>query len=188
MALNKNHIAPWEDVILRIIAIYKIAHGLFFVAVGVGLIKLKHQNIPQILNDYVIQPLQLSPENKWVDWALDGASKVTPHWLQLAGDAVFFYAILFLAEGVGLYLRRHWAEYFVVIVTGSLLPIEIWTLLKKVELWKAGLIAGNILIVVYLIHRILLDRSRSEDGDDRNEPPDRKHQTKADHAVSNGRR
>ena len=132
MARKKKLLAPWEDIILRVIAIYKLLHGLFFIAVGVGLIKLKHQNIPQILQDYVIQPLQLSPENKWVDWALEAASKVTPHWLQLAGDAVFVYAILFLCEGIGLYLRKQWAEYFVVIVTSSLLPIEIWTMTTNV--------------------------------------------------------
>ena len=186
MALDKKTLAPWEDIILRLIALYKILHGVFFIAIGVGLIKLKHQNIPQILNDYVIQPLQLSPENKWVDWALDEADKITPHWLQLAGDAVFCYALLFLIEGVGLYLRKHWAEYFVVIVTGSLLPIEIWTMFKKVELWKAGLIVGNILIVAYLIHRILLDRRNSRE-EARDEKPASARHGRKDHAVSNGR-
>jgi uncharacterized membrane protein (DUF2068 family) len=192
MARASKKIAPWEDIILRIIAIYKILHGLFFIAIGIGLIKLKHQNIPQILNDYVIQPLQLPPESKLVDWALSEASKITPHWITLASDAVFVYAMLFLVEGIGLYLRKHWAEYFVVIVTGSLLPFEIWAMVTKVEWWKGGLILGNLLIVVYLIHRIWLDRHDACDaGDDRDgdgpgSPPPRG-VPRAGHAVSNGR-
>jgi uncharacterized membrane protein (DUF2068 family) len=192
MARASKKIAPWEDIILRVIAIYKILHGLFFIAVGIGLIKLKHQNIPKILNDYVIQPLQLPPESKLCDWALSEASKITPHWITLASDAVFVYALLFLAEGVGLYLRKHWAEYFVVIVTGSLLPFEIWAMVTKVEWWKGGLILGNLLIVVYLIHRIWLDRHNAgdagDDGDGKGPgaPPPRG-QPRPGHAVSNGR-
>lgn len=193
MAREKTRIAPWEDIILRIIAIYKIFHGLFFIAIGIGLIKLKHQNIPQILNEYVIQPLQLPPESKLVDWALDEASKITPHWITLASDAVFVYALLFLVEGIGLYLRKHWAEYFVVIVTGSLLPFEIWAMVTKVEWWKAGLILGNVLIVVYLIHRIWLDRfnAREEGGGDGGNgtgTPPHRDLPRGGHAVSNGRR
>lgn len=152
--------AAWEDIVLRVIAIYKILHGLFFIVVGVGLIRLKHANLPQVLNDYVIQPMNFSPENKWVDWALDQADKVTPHQFQLAGDFSLVYAMLFLAEGIGLYLRKQWAEYVVIIITGSLLPVEIWTMIQKAELWKVGLIVGNLLIVGYLIHRLRLDYTR----------------------------
>ena len=184
-------VAPWEDIILRIIAIYKILHGLFFIGIGVGLVKLKHQPIPQLLQDYVIRPLQLPPESKLVDWALTEASKLTPHKIVLASDAVFFYALLFCIEGVGLFLRKHWAEYFVVIVTGSLLPFEIWAMFARVEWWKAGLIVGNLLIVGYLIHRLWLDhRGRCAESKKNDEPPiagSPRSQPRAEHHVSNGR-
>ena len=85
------------------------------------------------------------------------AEKVSPHMLLLAGWAAFFYAALFFAEGIGLFLRKHWAEYLVVIVTASLLPLELWELFHKFALWKVAAVAGNLLIVSYLIHRILLD-------------------------------
>jgi uncharacterized membrane protein (DUF2068 family) len=182
--------APWEDIVLRVIAIYKILHGLFFVAIGVGMIKLKHHDIPQILNDYVIRPLQLPPENKIVDWALNEASQLTAHKITLLSDAVFFYALLFLIEGTGLFLRKHWAEYFVVIVTGSLLPFEIWAMVSKVDWWKAGLIVGNLLILAYLIHRLRLDfvnahRAGSDDGGPL--PPAQHRRTPAGHPIGNGR-
>lgn len=149
-------IAVWEDVALRIIAIYKLLHGLFFIAVGVGLIKLKY-HLPEFLSDYVIKPLHFNPENKMVDWILDEASNLTPHRITLVSYAAFFYALLFCIEGTGLYLRKHWAEYFVVIVTGSLLPFEIYAMILKVQWWKGGVIFGNLLILAYLIHRLRLD-------------------------------
>jgi uncharacterized membrane protein (DUF2068 family) len=75
----------------------------------------------------------------------------------LLGYAAFFYAALFAAEGIGLYLRKHWAEYLVVIVSGSLLPFEVYELFNSAAWWKLGVLTGNLLIVGYLIHRIVLD-------------------------------
>jgi uncharacterized membrane protein (DUF2068 family) len=190
MARDKTQLAPWEDIILRVIAIYKILHGLFLIAIGIGLIKLKHQDIPKILNDYVIQPLQFPPESDLVKRALQEAAKITPHWITLVSDAVFVYALLFLVEGVGLYLRKHWAEYFVVIVTASLLPFEIWTMITQVKWWKGGLILGNLLIVLYLIHRIWVDRQNAlaaSAAEGPGAPPHRGLRSE-DHVVGNGRR
>jgi uncharacterized membrane protein (DUF2068 family) len=188
---RETKMAVWEDIVLRIIAIYKCLHGLFFIAVGVGLIKLKHHDIPQILNDWVIRPLHFNPENKMVDWILDEASKMTPHKITLVSYAAFFYALLFLIEGVGLFLRKHWAEYFVVIVTGSLLPFEIWAMIAKVEWWKGGIILGNLLILAYLIHRLRLDFTNSHrrpSKDDDELPPTPHHsRPRAQHPVGNGR-
>jgi uncharacterized membrane protein (DUF2068 family) len=184
-------VAPWEDIILRVIAIYKILHGLFLIGIGVGLVKLKHQPIPQLLQDYVIRPLQVPPESTFGLWALKEASKLTPHIIQVTSDLVFVYAALFLVEGVGLYLRKHWAEYLVVIITGSLLPFEIWTMFAQVEWWKAGLIVGNLLIVGYLVHRLWLDRHRRcADSKKNDEPPiagGHRPKPRAEHHVSNGR-
>ena len=156
-------VAPWEDFVLRVIAIWKLSHAAFFIAVGFGLLRLKHRhsNVYDLLQTYVVIPYHLDPENKWVDWTLDKASLLSPH-LAFFGWTAFFYAALFAVEGIGLYLRKHWAEYMVVIVTGSLLPVEISTLFHAMAWWKVGLVIGNLLIVGYLIHRIVLDaRNRS---------------------------
>jgi len=186
---REPRVAPWEDIILRVIAIYKILHGLFFIGIGVGLVKLKHQPIPQLIQDYVIRPLQLPPERGFGEWALLEASKLTPHIIQVASDAVFVYAALFLVEGIGLYLRKHWAEYLVVIISGSLLPFEIWTMFSQVEWWKAGIIIGNLLIVGYLIHRLRLDRSVAPSDSKKNDGPftGQRLKPRAEHPVGNGR-
>ncbi len=157
----------WEDFFLRVIAIYKLVHGFFFIAVGVGLIKLKYQNIPQVLQDYILKPFHWGPENRFVDWALDAASKLNPHLIVLISDAAFFYAVLFIIEGIGLYMRKPWAEYFVIIVTGSLLPVEIYAICHKLEWWKMVALVGNLLILGYLVHRVRWD-ARNKGTD---EPP-----------------
>jgi uncharacterized membrane protein (DUF2068 family) len=157
MSSPPTRIAPWEDFVLRVIAIWKLSHAVFFTAVGFGLLKLRHHNVVEILNAYVIIPYHLNPESRFVDWLLGRAGSVSPHMLFLLGWAAFFYAALFAAEGIGLYLRKHWAEYLVVVVTGSLLPIEVYELFHKLAWWKFAAVTGNLLIIAYLIHRLLLD-------------------------------
>ncbi len=150
-------IAPWEDFALKLIAVYKLFHALFFTAVGFGLLRLRGHNVVDFLNAHLIIPYHLNPENRVLYWLLDKADALTSHRLLLLGYAAFFYAALFAAEGIGLYLRKRWAEYLVVIVTGSLLPLEFYELIIKIAWWKFAAVVGNMLIVIYLIHRLLLD-------------------------------
>jgi uncharacterized membrane protein (DUF2068 family) len=166
MSASPTRVAPWEDFVLRLIAFYKMLHALFFIAVGFGLLRLRGHNVVDFLNANIVIPYHLNPENRVVYWLLDKADALTSHRLLLLGYAAFFYAALFAAEGIGLYLRKHWAEYLVVIVTGSLLPLEIWELHHKLALWKFTAVVGNLAIVCYLIHRILLDdRFKAQPGE-----------------------
>ncbi len=168
-----TRVAPWEDFVLRLIAIYKLCHALFFTAVGFGLLRLRHHNVVDFLNEQIVIPYHLNPGNRFLDGMLAEADKVSPHMLLLAGYAAFLYAALFAAEGIGLYLRKHWAEYLVVIVTGSLLPLEIYELFHKAAFWKLAAVVGNLLIVGYLIHRILLDaRTKAKQAQQGGELPE----------------
>jgi uncharacterized membrane protein (DUF2068 family) len=153
---STTRVAPWEDFVLRIIAVYKLFHALFFIAVGFGLLRLRGHSVPEFLQTYIIIPYHL-PENRLINWLLNEADTLTSHKLLLLGYAAFFYAALFAAEGIGLYLRKHWAEYLVVIVTSSLLPIEVHELFHRPMWWKFAVVVGNLLIVSYLVHRIMLD-------------------------------
>jgi uncharacterized membrane protein (DUF2068 family) len=176
MSAFPTRVAPWEDFVLRLIAFYKMLHALFFIGVGLGLLRLRGHNVVDFLNAHLIIPYHLNPENRVIYWLLDKADALTSHRLLLLGYAAFFYAALFAAEGIGLYLRKHWAEYLVVVVTASLLPLEVWELYLKLAMWKFAAVVGNLLIVSYLIHRILLDdRSKAQQlkakGNDKGEPP-----------------
>jgi uncharacterized membrane protein (DUF2068 family) len=190
--VSPARVAPWEDFVLRVIAIWKLVHAVFFTAVGFGLLKLRHHNVVDFLNDHLIVPYHINPESHVVDWMLEQAQKVSPHMLFLAGWASFFYAAIFATEGIGLYLRKRWAEWLVVFATGLFLPLEIYELVKKVVWWKFIILAGNLLIVGYLAHRILLDvRMKGGGGDGGGKgndrlPPGPKDSPRAGVASANG--
>jgi len=172
MSAPASRVAPWENFALRVIAIWKLCHAVFFTAVGFGLLKLRHHNVDNFLNNVVDflnahHIFHINPESHFVDWLLYKAHEITP-WMSLAGYAAFIYALLFAVEGTGLYLRKRWAEWLVVGATGSFLPFELWALFEHVVWWKFILLLGNLLIVGYLVHRILLDvrlKEKAVEGD-----------------------
>jgi len=66
------------------------------------------------------------------------------------GVGTFAYAGLFSIEGVGLLLRKRWAECFTIITTGGLIPIELFELARSFSAAKLAVPMVNLVIVVYL--------------------------------------
>jgi uncharacterized membrane protein (DUF2068 family) len=161
MSVRPNSVAPWEDFVLRLIAFYKLAKTVLFIGIGIGLMQVMHHNVAELLRVYVIDPLHFDPENRFLREILDKASELTDHRIEFFGYAAFFYAAVFGAEGIGLYLRKHWAEYMVLISTGSLLPVEFYEIYLQLAWWKVWVVLGNLAILIYLIHRLLLDARNS---------------------------
>ena len=63
------------------------------------------------------------------------------------------YAALEATEGVGLAMRRRWAEYLTVIATGILIPYEAYEVVNHATLFKAGALLLNLAVVGYLAYR-----------------------------------
>jgi uncharacterized membrane protein (DUF2068 family) len=103
--------------------------------------------------------LHLDPGDHWIDRPVAAALALPPHSLRAIGLGTFVFAAIFLTEGIGLLLRRHWAEYLAVIATASFLPLELYELIHRVRATRVVIVAANLAIVVYLIVRL-----RSEHG------------------------
>jgi uncharacterized membrane protein (DUF2068 family) len=77
-------------------------------------------------------------------WTVDDAK------LEAISIGTFFYAALMLTEG-GLALRKKWAEYFTVVATSSLIPLEFYELVQEFSVMKVVVIAVNLAVVGYLV-------------------------------------
>jgi uncharacterized membrane protein (DUF2068 family) len=141
------------DPFLRVIAIFKFMKAATCVGIGLGLLHFLHKDVEARLM-HAVTELKIRPENHVVQWALDKAGQVTTKNLVSFSVISFFYAILFSIEGTGLYLQKKWGEWFVVILTSSLLPFEAYEIWHKVTAIKILLTIGNLLILGYLIHVI----------------------------------
>ena len=79
---------------------------------------------------------------------------VTPAQLKAASAGTFVYAGLLLTEGIGLLFRKRWAEYFTIITTAGLIPIEVYELSRRVSTPKVAVLIINVAIVAYLVRRV----------------------------------
>jgi uncharacterized membrane protein (DUF2068 family) len=73
--------------------------------------------------------------------------------------ATFGYAAVFAVEGVGLLMRKRWAEWLTVFVTASFIPLEIYELASRPRPGKVVALALNVSIAAYLARRRLTARA-----------------------------
>ena len=141
-----------SDPFLRVIALFKLIKSTLFFAAGIGVLHLFNKDVGQRLG-HLLDHLHVDPDNRYAQAVIVQVGKMTNSNLKLAGLSLisFFYSALFGTEGVGLFLRKRWAEWFVVIVTGSLLPLEVYEIIHKITVIKILLTASNLLILGYLI-------------------------------------
>ncbi len=136
-----------------LIGIFKIFKGVLLLASGVGLLKLLHKDVADLVIHW-INVLHVDPDNRHIHDLLIKASIVNERQLKRLSVGAFFYAGLLLTEGSGLLLGKRWAKYFSVIVTGSFIPLELWELVKQFNVNKTIVIGVNIIVVWYLILRL----------------------------------
>lgn len=137
---------PW----LRIIAIFKLLKGILLVFLALGAFRLLHRDVAETLEHWG-RAVRIDPENRYLAGLLAKANLVDDHKLKELGGLTLIYAALFLTEGVGLLLRKRWAEYLTTIATASFIPLEIYELCRHATVVKAALLVVNVAIVIYLI-------------------------------------
>jgi uncharacterized membrane protein (DUF2068 family) len=139
--------------LLRLIALFKLLKAAVLIALGVGALKLLHKDVAGAIEHWV-ELLRLDPSNYYIDAALEKVSRVTPDKIKELGLGSLIYAGLFSTEGIGLWLEKGWAEWLTVVITSSLVPIEIYEIYRHPTAIKIGVLLINIAIVAYLGYRI----------------------------------
>jgi uncharacterized membrane protein (DUF2068 family) len=138
---------------LLLIALFKLTKGLLLVAVGVGALKLLHRDVSEVIEHW-IAVLRVDPDNRFVHAVLACVLRVDANQLKALSAGTFVYAALLLTEGTGLLLRKRWAEYFTIITTAGLIPLEIYEIAKHLTAVKILVLVINAAIVVYLVLRV----------------------------------
>ncbi|HEY1589632.1 MAG TPA: DUF2127 domain-containing protein [Rhodanobacter sp.] len=142
---------------LRIIAVYEIIKTLCLVLVAVAAFHLDHQqNFERLV--HWLEHLSLADSNG-LRWRLVGLLQdFGPSKFVAIGLVALGYAVLFAIEGIGLWLGKHWAEWFTVIATGSLIPLELYETLHRFGWLKLATLVGNVAIIIYLVRIALQPR------------------------------
>lgn len=138
---------------LRVIAAFKLLKAFALIGVGVGALKLLHKDVATLVEHW-INVFRVDPHNHYIDLLLAKLAILDDRRLKELSVGTFVYASIFLVEGVGLVLRKRWAEYFTIITTSSLLPIEIYELTRRVSIGRSFALLINVAVVAYLIFEL----------------------------------
>ncbi len=137
--------------LLRSIAIFKWSKASILTILGIGLFGMHERSVfaraiysigHSILGHFFVKAAA------WFT-ALPHPTRLLLH------SAAFAYAGLFLIEGIGLWLKKLWAEWLTAIMTSLLIPVEMYEVFERQSWERITLLVLNTLIAAYLIGRLL---------------------------------
>ena len=143
---------------LGLIAIERFLRGLLLVAAGVYLLANAGADFGSIAN-HIARAIELDPRRHFIKELIAKAGALKRHEVRLFGAGALAYGVLELVEGVGLFYRQRWAEWLTVIATSLLIPVELYEVVRHASWLKAGGIAVNVVVVLYL-YRVVRKHER----------------------------
>ncbi len=147
----------------KVIGTLKLLSGLLAVVVGMGATRfLAHDPGPKL--ERAVTHLGLDPQNHLIHSVISELTGLDQTHLRAIEAGTFFYALLHLLEGIGLILEKTWAGYLVVIATSTLVPFEIYEIIRKPTLLRFSLFLLNVGIVIYLIVTLRKEHSAARAG------------------------
>src|SRR6186997_3379687 len=126
-----KHLNAKSDWAIIAIGLFKLIKSVSLLALGVALIHWRNKDLGEVASRWIT--------NVWlgrayVDAVLVKLSLMRKETIDEFTIGSFVYSVLLLVEGVGLCLRKRWAEFLTVGITASLLPFEFYELYRRVTL------------------------------------------------------
>ena len=142
-----------------LIAAERTLRGFLLVGAGIYLLARSGSDFGSIAN-HLARRLELDPQRPFIRHIVAKLGHLKQHEVKLFGALALGYAALEITEGVGLFYRKRWAEWLTVVATSLLVPLELYELVRHPSALKAGGIAVNIAIVIYLYRVVRRKGSR----------------------------
>jgi uncharacterized membrane protein (DUF2068 family) len=140
---------------LQLIAIFKLAKALVLLVIGFSLVVLH---------------LRQAWLDRLIDWTDDELMLVHSHiakilmekfenallgeHLRTTGVLALIYGAVLTVEGLGVYFKKRWAEYLMIVATASLIPLEVYHFIHKPSVVKVIVILLNVAVVGYLFYTL----------------------------------
>src|SRR5262249_27721392 len=98
-----------SDTVILLIAAFKLIKALLLIPLGSTALRLLHRNVQTAVTGWLFW-VHLNPESRWLHALVERLGVVDAGKLEAIGFASFAYAAIFLTEGIGLAMRKRWAE------------------------------------------------------------------------------
>jgi uncharacterized membrane protein (DUF2068 family) len=143
-----------SDRILRVIAAFKFVKAAILILVAIGAFKLIGENAADKIHDW---SKALHMHGRYIDEFIAKMSGLDEWDLRRIGVGILVYASVFIVEGIGLWLRKVWAEYLTLIITTSFVPFEIYEAAQSLTPTRVATTVANLAICVYMVLRLKRD-------------------------------
>ena len=141
------------DGTLLVIAVFKFIKGALLLTLAFGALSLLHKDVASEVEHWLDQ-LRIDPDNEFIGTFLTKLQLVHTKELKEMSALGAGYAAVFLVEGTGLLFRKRWAEWLTIVVTSSLMPFEVYELIKQFTVVRLLVILVNAAVVLFLIYRV----------------------------------
>lgn len=148
-----------SGLVLRLFAVERLVRAIVAAAVSVALLEYvafrdsiqtaMARDLPVVRD--VFRELGFNVTGDKVYVLVQHALTLSTRTVALVAAFAIGYALLEVAEGVGLWIGRRWGEYLAMIATSLGLPLEIWDLTRTVSVTDLILLGLNVGLVVYLV-------------------------------------
>lgn len=138
---------------LMLIAAFKILKALVLLAVALGALRLMHRDLAVEI-DHWVNLFRVDPHNHYIHWIVEKLAHVDAKRLKQLSVGTFFYSLIFFTEGIGLWLRKRWAEYMTIVTTASFLPLEVYEIARHADVARVLMLLVNLAIVAYLVFEL----------------------------------
>ncbi len=144
-----------HDAFIKVIIVERIVKAIVLIALAVGLLVAGEKGLLATWATYAQDQLNLDADDGVIAQLLLRLLLLigTFNHVTILAIGAILYALLEGTEGVGLAMRRRWAEYLTVIATGILIPYEAYEVIHHVTLFKVGALLLNLAVVGYLAYR-----------------------------------
>lgn len=139
------------EVGVRAVAFFEALKGTLVVVAGFGLLSLVHRDLED-LAERLVRHSHLNPASHYPRVFIEAAANTTDARLRTLAAMAFAYSTVRFVEAYGLWKMRAWAEWFAIISGCIYLPVELYELIERATLIRAGVLAVNALIVAYLLY------------------------------------
>src|ERR1700759_2878408 len=144
-AKTRAHVSASEQWIV-VIGVWKLLEAALLIILGIGALKLLHKDLVDVVTQFIID-IGRDPEGHFANLILDKVALIDPHRLKQISIAISAGSPLHIIEGVGLVLRKTWAEYVTLILTASFLPWEVIEIVRHATWIKVGLLVLNLAVL-----------------------------------------
>ena len=117
---------------LYLIGVFEIVKTVLFLIAAAGVFHLVNRNT-QVELTKLLHAFRISGDRAFIKGLLLKANLMTDPGKRILSGVLLLYAALHATEGIGLLLRKRWAEYFTVIMTALPLPFEIYILVHHAK-------------------------------------------------------